>query len=457
MTPPTISIGRRRLRATIAAAGLCLSASIAGVVTQSASAGATTPTAGGTLAVAQPVDATPGSFLSPAFGNILSQYAVFETLTRISTETGEPEPVIAESWETADDGLSMTIKLRDDVTFHSGKPLTSADVVFTLQQSQDPVVSAQGEQLTQYITAIEAPSDYEVDITFSRPMPNIFDLFEILPIVNEDSFADIASGEVVDGTGPFVWASWTPGSNISLEKYADYRDADNIWLDAIDINIIGDATAQTAAIRSGRVQYLYGLSALDTRTLSEQPGYELLETGGSALPLCFDVTQPPFDNQQVRQAIHYGIDRERVLEQVQGGHRRGDRPAVEGRDGRLRHDAGRALRLRPRPGAADARRGRRHRWLLQHGRAEQPGRHRRRPDRPEQPGRPRIRRLRRGAHRRRLQRARLQRRHGSADVPDVQRQRLLTGDAACRSGPSSAPRTTSRTSPRPSTPTSSKR
>ena len=316
---PTISIRRRRLGATIAAAGLCLSASIAGVATQTGSAGATTPTAGGTLSVAQPVDATPGSFLSPAFGNILSQYSVFETLTRISTETGEPEPVIAKSWETADDGLSMKIQLRDDVTFHSGKPLTSADVVFTLQQSQDPVVSAQGEQLTQYITAIEAANDYEVDLTFSRPMPNIFDLFEILPIVNEDSFADIASGEVVDGTGPFVWASWTPGSNISLEKYADYRDADNIWLDAIDINIIGDATAQTAAIRSGRVQYLYGLSALDTRTLSEQPGYELLETGGSALPLCFDVTQPPFDNQQVRQAINYGIDRERVLEQVQGG------------------------------------------------------------------------------------------------------------------------------------------
>jgi peptide/nickel transport system substrate-binding protein len=274
---------------------------------------------GGTLQVAQGTDAEPATFLNPSLGNLLSQFTVFETLTKVSTETGEPEPVVAESWELAPDGKSMTLELRDDVTYHSGRTLTSADVEFALTQMKDPALSPGGEVMASKVTGIETPTDTQVELTFSEPMPNIFDLFELMPLVDKETFDGIASGEEVVGTGRFTWESWTPGSKITLAKYEDHRDAANTALDGIDINIISDPTAELAAIKSGRVAYATGLAPLDVRSLTETSGFNLVKSGGSSLPLAFDVRKAPFDNKAVRQAVHYAIDRERINEQVQGG------------------------------------------------------------------------------------------------------------------------------------------
>lgn len=274
---------------------------------------------GGTLVVAQSNDAQPGSFLSPAIGNIVSQYAVFETLTRLDPETGTPQGVLAESWKLAPSGRSMQIQLRDDVTFHTGRPMTSADVIYAIEQVQNPDNAVGSRFIADQISSVKAQGDYRLKLTFKRPLPNIFDLFEIMPIVDKDTFAGNEAGKQVVGTGRFMWKSWTPGGKIVLEKYDGYRDAENTHLDEIEIQIIPDPTAQLAAVRSGRVQYAVGLSPLDATTLGGQSGFELVHSGGSALTLAFDVTKPPFDNQAVRQAVHYAIDRERIVEQAEGG------------------------------------------------------------------------------------------------------------------------------------------
>lgn len=276
---------------------------------------------GGTLVIAQNTDAQPNSFLSPALGNILTEYAVFETLTLSDVKTGKPRPVLAQSWTLAPDGKGMVINLRHDVTFHDGRKMTSADVVYTLKQMQDPAVDPQGVPLASQISAIKAQGDYQVALRFSRSLPNIFDLFDIMPIVEPTTFGQIASGKKVIGTGPFEWSSWTPGSEIVLQKYPKYRDAKDIHLDKIEIDVITDPTALLAAIKSGRVQSVSGLTPLDARTLGNEAGYKLFydNSGGSSLPLAFDVRKAPFNNPTVRQAVQYAIDRKRVLAQVEGG------------------------------------------------------------------------------------------------------------------------------------------
>jgi peptide/nickel transport system substrate-binding protein len=275
--------------------------------------------AGGTLVAAQPVDATPSSFLSPAFGNILTQYSVFQTLTLENPTSGVPTPVLATSWTIAPNGLSMTINLRHGVTFHSGRTFTSADVVFTLHQMQNPAVSTQGAELADNIASIKAHGAYQVDLTFKRPMPNIFDLFDIMPIVNKDTYSQLTSGKDVDGTGPFVWKSWTPGAEIVLQRYPKYWDAKAIHLNAIDIDIITNPTAELAAVQSGRVQFALGLDAIDATTQGRKPGYALVETSGAEFPLCFTVTDAPFNNKLAREAVNYAIDRQRIVQQVDSG------------------------------------------------------------------------------------------------------------------------------------------
>ena len=313
------SVASRRVLACLAVGVLFLTAACTSAVNQAAQTAVSgPPAAGGTLVIANSTDAQPGSFMSPALGNVLTEYAVFETLTLIDPNTGQPQGVLAKSWKMAPDGRSMSVQLLDDVTFHSGRKMTSADVIYSLRQMQNPAVSPQGQFIASQISGMKANGDYEVDLTFKRPLPNIFDLFEIMPIVNKDTFGQISSGKVVDGTGRFMWKSWTPGDKIVLQKYDNYRDAKDTHLDTIEIDTITDPTAELAAIRSGRVQYAVGLSPLDARTLGQQSGYALVQSGGSALPLAFDVTKAPFNNKAVRQAVEYAIDRSRVVQQVEG-------------------------------------------------------------------------------------------------------------------------------------------
>ncbi|MEV0385529.1 ABC transporter substrate-binding protein [Nonomuraea sp. NPDC050643] len=275
--------------------------------------------AGGTLVVAQSSDVNPASFLSSALGNIVLQDSVFETLSRIDTTTGKPHGVLAKSWDMAPDMKSMDIRLREDVTFHSGRPMTSSDVVYSIQQVLDPENSARTRPIAGEISRLEPQGDHGLKLTFKRPLPNIFDVFEVMPIVDKGTFEDYRAGKEVIGTGRFTWKSWTPGGKILLEKYAGHRDAGATRLDKIEIQVITDPTALLVALQSGRVHYAVGLSPLDAAGLADQPGYAVVESGGSSLSLAFDVTKPPFDDKRVRQAVHYAIDRERIVKQVEGG------------------------------------------------------------------------------------------------------------------------------------------
>ncbi|MFC4503671.1 MULTISPECIES: ABC transporter substrate-binding protein [Streptomyces] len=319
LTKPT---WQRRLVAGAAAGAALLTSAACSAATQptganSAAAGPVRD--GGTLVVAQTSDADPGSFLKTSFGNLLSEYQVFETLTMTSAKTGLPTGVLAKSWKLAPDAKSIDITLRDDVTFHSGRRLTADDVIFTLRKVQDPATGAANQPIAAQIRSMTADGDHQLTLSFSKPTPNVFDLFDTMPIVNPATYTDYAAGKVVDGTGRFAWKSWTPGGKVELTKYAKYRDAKDTHLDKIEINVINDPTAIVSAIRSGRIQYGVGMPALDARSLSKQPGYALVTSGGSAIPLALDVTKAPFDDKTVRQAIQYAIDRDRIVSQVEGG------------------------------------------------------------------------------------------------------------------------------------------
>ncbi|MFB6671871.1 ABC transporter substrate-binding protein [Streptomyces sp. NPDC056390] len=304
------------------------------------SAGSGTPQSGGTLVAAQVQDPDPGSLLKTSVGNILTTYSVLETLTTIDPDTGRVRGVLAKSWKLAPDGRSMDLSLRDDVTFHSGARFDAHDVVFTLKKVQDPATGAANQSIASAITGMKIVSDDELKLTFSKVLPNVFDLFETMPILNPATYTKYAAGTTVDGTGPFEWKSWTPGAKLELAKYARYRGADKIRLDRIEINIISDPTAMVSAIRSGRVQYGTGMGALDAYSLSRQPGYQLITTGGSAIPLAFDTSQKPFDDKLVRQAVQYALDRKRIVQQVES--HQGAAASLPWRDTTLGYDKGQA-------------------------------------------------------------------------------------------------------------------
>ncbi|MEV8274766.1 ABC transporter substrate-binding protein [Microbacterium sp. NPDC077184] len=271
---------------------------------------------GGTLQVAQSGDIQPRNVMAARAGNVAWASNVYETLTTYDADRA-PQPLLATEWELADDGLSMDITLRDDVTFHSGRAMTADDVKFSIETSADPAYNAQVGYIARSFESVDVVSPTEVTIEFSAPTSNIFDFFEQTYILDSETVAGLDDGSEVIGTGPFTFESWSPGSEVILAKNESYW-GDEPYLDGIEVAIITDSTAMLNAVRSNRTQVATGMNPVDIQSLRSNPAYTIVNSAYAAYPLGVNVTQAPFDTKEARQAVQYAIDRERISEQIFG-------------------------------------------------------------------------------------------------------------------------------------------
>ncbi|MCJ9751641.1 ABC transporter substrate-binding protein [Neorhizobium sp. BETTINA12A] len=277
------------------------------------------PVRRGAITVSQTADAQPRNILTLRAGNSPWVKNVFETLTQTDPKTFEVKPLLAKSWKAAADGLSMEIVLRDDVTFHTGRRMTADDVKFTLETMALPETAAQVGFIAKEFQSIDVTSPTTLTIKFKKPLANIFDLFEEANVIDKETYTKREDGSQVIGTGPFKFAKWTPGASIMLERYTGYRDRNLPYLDSIEFAIITDSTASVSALRSGRSVMATGLSQNDLVEFEGNPQYQFLNSGGAIYPFGVNVTKAPFDKKEVRQALGYAIDRQRINEQVFGG------------------------------------------------------------------------------------------------------------------------------------------
>lgn len=275
------------------------------------------PVAGGVVTVATSGDPKPQLVLAGNQANWSWQMGVFETLTLLD-ENSLPQPLLASAWTVADDGLSIDITLQKGVKFHSGRELTTKDVKFSIESSMDPLYGSQLAGVAKEFSAIDLTSDTEMTIEFTRPLPNIFDYFEITAIIDSETAAGLADGSQVIGTGPFIWDKWSPGTSLTLVRNEDYW-GEKSYLDGVEVAVITDQTALVNAVRSGRAQYVIGLSGIDVAAFKADPKFAVLQTTGSVYPLGMNVTIAPFDQVEVRQAVNFAIDRKRIIDQVFGG------------------------------------------------------------------------------------------------------------------------------------------
>ena len=275
------------------------------------------PVPGGVATVVTSGDPNPQLVLAGNQANWSWQMSVFETLT-VFDETSTPQPLLASSWNLAPDALSIEITLQDNVTFHSGRAMTAEDVKFSIESSLDPLFGSQLAVVAKEFTAINVTSDTTMTIEFAKPLPNVFDYFEVTSIIDKDSVAGLADGSAVVGTGPFVWSDFEPGTSLELLRNENYW-GQKAYLDGVTVNIIKDQTALVNAIRSGAANYAIGLSGIDVASFKGDPEFEILQATGSIYPLGMNVEKAPFDKLEVRQAVNLAIDRQRIIDQVFGG------------------------------------------------------------------------------------------------------------------------------------------
>ena len=275
------------------------------------------PVKGGALRVIVASDITPKTLLnslSPV--NVWLLGGVYETLTRYRTDRLEAQPVLAESWQFSADFTRVTFKLRRDAKFHSGQPLTSADVKWNLERVADPKSASQLLGFARWIKQIETPDDQTLALTLDQARPSILDLFENLFVGERASYEDTLAGKTFSGTGPFRLKEWVPGDHYTLVRNPDYRRLDRPYLDEVQVKVVPDKQTQLIMLQTGAADVATNLDARDLRALRSDVKYQVVipPVWGTMWGVGIDVTTPPFTDKRARHAIAYLLDRQRLVD-----------------------------------------------------------------------------------------------------------------------------------------------
>jgi peptide/nickel transport system substrate-binding protein len=294
-----------------------------------AAAAAMTPKSGGTL-VATWGGFEPQSLFVPAGGGSSPYFTstkVHERLLRLTVDL-KFEQVLAVDIKPAEDFRSYTIKLRDQVTWHDGKPFTADDVVFSAMEYWKPISA--GVSLDALETA-EAADPLTVVLKFKAPVPEFF-LKSVLAgksslLIPKHIYAgsNIITNPINNapiGTGPFKVKEWVRGSHVEYLRNEAYWNPGMPYLDRLVIRWWRDPASRSAAFEAGQLDIgtFNPIPAPDIDRLTKT-GKIVAATDGYSnsawvTTIEFNQRREIFKKREVRQALMYGINRQFISDTI---------------------------------------------------------------------------------------------------------------------------------------------
>ncbi|MFN8593313.1 MAG: ABC transporter substrate-binding protein [Thermomicrobiales bacterium] len=243
------------------------------------------------------------------------RFTIFETLVEVD-ETGTYIPSLADSWELAEDGLSLTLNLAQNATFHNGKDFTADDVIFTINRIKDPALSSQFAPQVQNVSDVEAVDDHTVVLKFSAPTPAILDYLLNVQIVTQQDIEGI--GEKPIGTGPFEFSEWVLNDHITVKKFADYRVEGLPYLDEIVFRPILDADTRLTNLQAGSLDLVEQPAAKDAERIKADAALQLIVTPPTSKydNIQINTQNPLMSDAKVRQAMSFAFDRESYVRDI---------------------------------------------------------------------------------------------------------------------------------------------
>ncbi|MFN2486395.1 MAG: ABC transporter substrate-binding protein, partial [Acidimicrobiia bacterium] len=186
---------------------------------------------------------------------------------------------LAESWEQSEDGMTVTIRVREGVKWHDGTDFSAQDYVTMFGYlsdgalAEDPNVVEMSGVLSP-ITSVEAPDPTTLVITSSVPIPYVVDLLDYwhaIRIDNPEDFGFVATPPV--GTGPFRLTSVTPGQRISFEANEEYYQDGQPLVGGFEINLFGGATNLIQNLQAGSVDGLLIANRAELEAIANDDSY----------------------------------------------------------------------------------------------------------------------------------------------------------------------------------------
>ena len=280
---------------------------------------------------ADPVSLDPHEQLSGA--TLQLSHMLFDPLVRW-TQDLQFEPRLAQSWERVDE-LTTRFNLRQGVKFHSGNPMTAADVCWTFERlRQSPDFKA----LLAPFSACITDGDYVVEMKTHKPFPLVLhQATYIFPMDRKFYEGNDADGNAKDaivkhggsfasqnasGTGPFVVDSRQQGVRVEFSRFADYWDAESPGnVQKIIFTPIANDATRVAALLSGDVDFIAPVPPNDLKRIKGDRKVNLVTLPGTRI-ITFQLNQerlPPLADVRVRQAIVHAVNNRAIVDKIMKG------------------------------------------------------------------------------------------------------------------------------------------
>ncbi|MRS16328.1 ABC transporter substrate-binding protein [Enterobacteriaceae bacterium RIT691] len=268
--------------------------------------------------------------------------AIYNRLIEFKPGTTELRPALAESWDISPDGKTYTFHLRKDVQFHTTpwfkptRPMTSADVVYSLQRQIDPNnvwykaapqgwFYAQAMDFKALVKSITAVDDNTVTIELNHAeAPFLADLaMGFTSILSQEYAAQLEKTNSLHdmdtkpvGTGPFIFKRYVKDQMVRYEANPTYfRGKPKI--DQLIFSIATDASVRLQRLKAGECNVMLYPNPQDWAAIEQDQKLKLIK--GSALTSAYlqlNTQKPPLDNKLVRQALALAVDRPNMIKVV---------------------------------------------------------------------------------------------------------------------------------------------
>ena len=240
-----------------------------------------------------------------------------ETLVEVGADGGLA-PKLAESFESSADAKTWMFKIRKDVEFHNGKTMTPEDVLQTMERHSNEDSKSGALGIMKGISNVSVDGDsLKVELNEANAdLPYLIADYHL--VIQPNGGMDNPGAGI--GTGPFKLEADEPGVRHVYSRNENYwGDAANY--DGVEIIVINDATARTAALQSGQVHAINRVEPKIAGLLGRAPNLTVNSTPGRGhYVFIMHADTAPFDNNELRMALKYAINRSEIVEKILQGY-----------------------------------------------------------------------------------------------------------------------------------------
>src|SRR5215212_2421841 len=251
--------------------------------------------------------------------DIMRVWNLYESLAVRSPDFSKLEMLLAESIEAGKTPKEWTVRLKPDLTFHNGKPVTADDVVFSLQRILDPKNPKVGAASIGYIDTKGLKKMDARTVRIPLQFANASFPEDIGQYFNNIVPTDFDPKNPV-GTGAFKYQSLKPGEQSTFVRFPNYWRKGEPYVDELVIIDFTEPTAKVNALVGGQVEAINNVPFSQVSSLQGNGNLKVvISETGSWQPFTMRVDADPFSDNRVRQAMRLLVDREQMVQQVLSG------------------------------------------------------------------------------------------------------------------------------------------